>query len=289
VKPPPFEYVAPTSVAEALEALASDEDARVLAGGQSLVPMMNLRLARPTVLVDCNRIDELTTFAANGSSVRLGAFCRHRRLELDVEIADAAPLLAEAAALVGYPQIRNRATLGGSLSHADPASELSAACLVLGASVNVRGPGGERSIPVADLFEGFFSTTLRPGELLVSVDVPSRTPRTGYAFREFAPRHGDFALAGVGVAISRDANDRVGTVRMAGCGIGSTVVDLSEAGTELIGSTLSDDALRATARQITNLVQPPDDVHGSAAYRVELAQLVAVDALRAAWTGTERT
>jgi CO/xanthine dehydrogenase FAD-binding subunit len=289
VKPPPFEYVVPTSIDEALEALGSDEDARVLAGGQSLVPMMNLRLARPTVLVDCNRIDELTTFTANGSSARVGAFCRHRRLELDVEIADAVPLLAAAAALVGYPQIRNRATFGGSLSHADPASELSAACLVLGASVNVRGPSGERSIPASELFEGFFTTSLRPGELLVSVDVPTRTPHTGYAFREFAPRHGDFALAGVGVAITRADDGRVGSVRMAGCGIGSTVVDLNEAGTELVGSTLSDDDLRGTARRIADLVHPPDDVHGSAAYRVELAQLVAVEALRAAWSGTERT
>ena len=287
MKPPPFDYVAPTSIGDALEALASHEDARVLAGGQSLVPLMNLRLARPSLLVDCNRVPELADFSVHNGSARIGAFCRHRQLELDVEIADAVPLLSEAASLVGYPQIRNRATIGGSLSHADPAAEISTACVALAATVNVRGARGERSVPIADLFEGFFTTTLQPGEMIVSVDVPTRRANTGYAFREFAPRHGDFALAGIGVAIERAANGTVAGVRMAGCGIGSTVVDLSDAAQAVVGSSLGDDELRAVALRLPDLVQPVDDIHASAAYRLELAQLLGVEALRSAWSRSE--
>jgi CO/xanthine dehydrogenase FAD-binding subunit len=286
MKPPPFDYVVPDSIDDAIAALAANEEARVLAGGQSLVPMMNLRLARPAVLVDCNRVRDLASFAVDGDTARIGAFTRHRRLELDVEIADAVPLLSEAASLVGYPQIRNRATIGGSLSHADPAAEISAACIALGATVNVRSTSGERSIPIAELFEGFFTTTLQPGELLVSIDIPTRTAGAGYAFREFAPRHGDFALAGIGVAVERNGDGTIDRVRMAGCGVGSTVVDLTSAAEGLAGSTMTDDGLRDVARRISDLVHPVDDVHASGAYRVELAQLLAVEALRAAWNRT---
>ncbi len=284
MKPPSFDYVVPTSVDAALAALSSDEEARVLAGGQSLVPMMNLRLARPTMLVDCNRIDELSSFTVDGTSARVGAFTRHRRLELDVEIADALPLLSRAASLVGHPQIRNRATIGGSLSHADPAAEISAACLVLGATVNVQSASGARSIPIAEFFEGFFTTSLRPGELVVSVDIPTRRPGAGYAFREFAPRHGDFALAGIGVALERNGSGTIAGVRMAGCGVGSTVVDLTPATEHLAGTQLSDTGLRDVVNRVADLVTPTDDVHASGPYRVELAQLLAVEALREAWS-----
>ena len=285
MKPPAFDYVAPTTVDEALTALASHEDARVLAGGQSLIPLMNLRLARSALLVDCNRIEELSTSSVSNGTVRIGAFVRHRRLELDVEISDALPLVSEAASLVGYPQIRNRATLGGSLSHADPAAELSAACLALDATVNVRSTSGARAIPIAELFEGFFSTTLQPGELVVSVDIPARRPGAGYAFREFAPRHGDFALAGIGVSVERDGGS-IERVRMSGCGVGATVVDMSSAADHLIGAELSDDGLRNVSRRVADLVDVGDDVHASSAYRTELAQTLAVEALRAAWSGT---
>jgi len=286
MKPAAFDYIAPTTVDEALTALASHDDARVLAGGQSLIPLMNLRLARSALLVDCNRIEELATFSVSNGTARMGAFVRHRRLELDVEISDALPLVSEAASLVGYSQIRNRATLGGSLSHADPAAELSAACLALGATVNVRSTSGPRVVPIAELFEGFFSTTLQPSELVVSVDIPTRRPGAGYAFREFAPRHGDFALAGIGVAVERDDSGSIERVRMSGCGVGATVVDLSSATDHLTGTKLSDDGLRDVSRRIADLVHVGDDVHASGAYRTELAQILAVEALRAAWSGT---
>ncbi len=247
MKPAAFEYAAPLTIDEAVGALASNEEARVLAGGQSLVPMMNLRLARPQLLVDCNRVAELDTFEVNGDTVRLGAFCRHRRIELDPEIGDAVPLLAEAAALVGYPQIRNRATIGGSLAHGDPAAELGAACVALGARVNLRSTTAERTVPIADFFDGFFTTAVQAGELLVSVDVAARKPNTGYAFREYAPRHGDFALAGVAAIVERGADGNVASVRLAGCGIGRTVVDISDAATPLVGSALDDARLRDVA------------------------------------------
>jgi carbon-monoxide dehydrogenase medium subunit len=283
VKPAPFEYAAPLTIDEAVGALASSEEARVLAGGQSLVPLMNLRLARPQLLVDCNGVGELDSFSVNGDTVRFGAFCRHRRIELDPEIGDAAPLLAEAASLVGYPQIRNRATFGGSLAHGDPASELAAACLALGARVNLRSMSGERMVPIEEFFQSFFTTAVQAGELLVSVEVPARRPGAGYAFREYAPRHGDFALAGVAAIVERGGDGNVASVRLAGCGIGSTVIDLSDAATALVGHGLDDVRLREVATRVGELTDPPDDVHASAAYRAELAQLMAVEALRAAW------
>lgn len=283
MKPAPFDYVAATTVDETIEALNSIEDASVLAGGQSLVPLMNLRLARPSVVVDINGVHDLDGVHVNGS-LRVGALCRHRRLELDPQVATAAPLVAEAASLVGHPSVRNRGTIGGSLAHGDPVAELAATLLALEGSVIVRGPTGSRRIEAADLHEGWFATTLAPGELLIEVELPLHQPGEGSAIREYAPRHGDFAVVGIIVVVVRREDSTCTRARAAGCGLGSTPVDLSGALSGLIGaSTLSDDALRGATSDLIDLIDPHDDVHGSAAFRKDLAQVLLVDAVRAAW------
>jgi carbon-monoxide dehydrogenase medium subunit len=284
VKPCAFDYVVARTVDEAVAALADGDDARILAGGQSLVPLMNLRLARPERLVDINEVAELDYVEIDESTVRIGALTRHRQLELDVQIAAAVPLLTQAAALVGHPQIRNRATIGGTFGHADPVAEISAAVLALGGRITIAGPAGRRTVDAGSFFTGSFTSVLRPGEVVVEVDMPVRGPFDGTAFREFAPRHGDFATAGVGAVVSLDDSGRCTQVALAGCALGPTPVDLTETAHALLGEReLSDAALEELARRVGEAVDPPSDAHGSAAYRRELAQVLTVDAVRGAW------
>jgi carbon-monoxide dehydrogenase medium subunit len=282
VKPANFEYVAPTTVEAALEELASPRESRVLAGGQSLVPLLNLRLARPDVLVDINRVAELDYLDIGDATTSLGAIVRHRRIEFDPQVARAVPLLVEACRFVGHPHIRNRATVGGSIAHADPVAEFGAVLVALGGQVVVQGPNGRRTIPAADWYRGYFTTAIEPGELVVGINLPTAPPGSGFAFREHAPRHGDFAVAGVAAVIERSDSVCL-SVRLAACGVGAVPVDLSDAATPLVGATVDNDALREVAYRIAHAVDPLDDVHASAEYRRELAQLLAVDALRAAW------
>lgn len=284
MKPAPFEYVAPEDVTTAVDALHSAEEGRVLAGGQSLVPLMNLRLARPSLLVDINGLRELDFVNAQNGEVRVGALCRHRRLELDPEIHDRVPLLAQAAALVGHPQIRNRATFGGSLAHGDPVAELAAALIALDGRVRAVSAGGTREIAAGELFTGFFTTALAPDELLTEVIVPSRMRGEGSSFVEFAPRHGDFAVVGVAARVARDDDGRCSLARGAACGLGATPVDLSATLEDVVGAVaLTDDLLRAVAGRVARAHEPIGDVHASAEDRRELAQLLTVDALREAW------
>jgi carbon-monoxide dehydrogenase medium subunit len=291
MKPARFEYVRADSVEAAVDALASAEEARVLAGGQSLVPLMNMRLASPEVLVDINGVpglDHVTT-DPDAREVRLGALCRHRRLERDPVVRRAAPLFSHAAAWIGHPQIRNRGTLGGSLAHGDPAAELAAALVALGGRVEVVGSSGRREIRAEDLFVGFFSTSLADDEILTDVVVPAPPPDAGTAFVEYAPRHGDFAVVGVAAHVRRE-DGRCVEARAAACGVGQTVVDLSDAVDPLAGNDPDEDALRAVAERVGALVDPFSDVHATAEDRTELAQLLAVQALRRAWaaSGTDR-
>jgi CO/xanthine dehydrogenase FAD-binding subunit len=201
VKPPEFEYARPTSIAEAVAMLQpADGDAKVLAGGQSLVPLMNFRLAAPSRIVDINRIPELSFVDVADGVLRLGTMARTRTLELDPLVRQTIPVLAAAAPWIGHVQIRNRGTVGGSLAHADPAAELPAVCLMLDAAIIARGPAGEREIPASGFFGGFMTTALEPDELMVEVRIPIRTGDR-WGFREFAQRRGDFALAGAVVSI----------------------------------------------------------------------------------------
>jgi carbon-monoxide dehydrogenase medium subunit len=207
MKPPPFEYAAPSSLPEALEWLEQvGFDARPLAGGQSLIPMMNFRLARPAVLVDLNGVDALAFLhRSDDGALRIGAMTRQRAVERSDVVARSAPLLREALGHVAHPQIRNRGTIGGSLAHADPASELPAVMQALGARFRVESSDGGRWIPAADFFLGPFMAALGPGELLVEIEVPARSNGDGWAFEEVARRAGDYALTGVAAQVRVDA------------------------------------------------------------------------------------
>jgi carbon-monoxide dehydrogenase medium subunit len=262
VKAAPFDYLRVGHVDEAVAALASDDGAKVIAGGQSLVPLMAMRLARPTLLVDVNDLD-IDRIVVTDGELCIGAGTRHRALERDAVVARAAPLVADAAALIGYPAIRVRGTIGGSLAHADPVAELPAVLVALGGSVVARGPGGDRRVGAADLFTGFLTTTLAPDELLTEVRVPAAGPAAGAALCEWAPRSGDFALAGVGVHVERGADGACSAARAAACGIGSAPLDCTEAVAGVVGASDASDALlRDVARWFGDR-----DLHGLLAAR----------------------
>ncbi len=215
---------------------------------------------------------------------RLGALCRHRRLELDPVVLEHAPLLAEAAGLIGHPAIRNRGTLGGSLAHGDPAAELAAALLALDGRVSARTGGGSRDVAARELFTGFFTTSLEPSELLAEVVVPRREDREGSAVVEFAPRRGDFAVVGVAVRLVLDGEGRCAQARAAGCGLAGTPIDLSAALEPLLGEAATDDKhLRDVAARVPTLFEPGSDLHASADDRRELAQILTVEAIRRSW------
>ncbi|HYZ00071.1 MAG TPA: FAD binding domain-containing protein [Candidatus Binatia bacterium] len=284
MKPPPFDYEDPATLDEALALLAEHgESARPLAGGQSLVPLLNFRLASPAVLIDLNRVPELATLTVEDSSFRVGALVRHRALEEEPAVRKRAPLLALAAPLIGHPQIRARGTLGGSLAHADPAAELPAAAVALDASVSLRSRRGARSVPAGELFASFFETVLAPDELLVSVTFPPPPERTGYAFEEMALRQGDFALAGAAVSVSLGSDGAIASARVVCIGAGSTPVRLEAVEEAVAGQAPSLELFRSAAAGVAELVDPPDDVHAGAGYRRRvLGALVRRGLLRAA-------
>ncbi|MFC5995377.1 FAD binding domain-containing protein [Pseudonocardia hispaniensis] len=285
MRPARFDYLAPTTVTDAVAVLGADESAKVLAGGQSLVPLMNLRLAAPSTLVDINQVTELDFVQVADGDVRLGALIRHRRLEFDPEVARLVPLLAEAATLIGHPQVRNRGTVGGSLAHADPSAELGCALLALDAEVTVQGAAGRRAVPVAGLFDGFFTTTLEPDELICEVRVPAAAGGRGSVLQEYAPRAGDFAVASVAACVDRTSAGTCVRVRAAAGGVGSTPIDISSACGELVGETeLSEGLLRHVASHAAELIQPADDLRASAEDRRDLLQVLLVRALPVAWT-----
>lgn len=253
MKPPPFDYHAPKSVAEAVR-LRSElgADSSILAGGQSLVPMLNMRLARPTALIDLNGVDELSYIRAENGGVAVGAMTRHRGLERSDEAHAANPLLREALGHVAHAIVRNRGTIGGSIAHADPAAELPSVLVALGGKVTATGPDGSRDIPAAELFEFHFTTSLRPDEILTEVWFPALPAGSGHAFLEISRRHGDYALAGVACIVSGDR------VRMTFTGVGPTPVLVE-----------SDDPEAAAAA-----AQPASDIHGTAEYRRELVRVL---------------
>jgi len=289
MKPAAFDYFTPATVDEALALLAEHGgDAKPLAGGQSLIPAMNFRLARPAALVDLNRIAELAYVRAGGKDAGLviGAMARQRAVERSDVVARAAPLVAEAMPSIAHPQIRNRGTVGGSIAHADPAAELPAVMLALEARFRARSSTGERSIRVAEFFKGMLETALAPGELLVEIAVPALPARTGTAFLEMARRHGDYALVGVAAVVTLDTKERCHTARIAGFSVGDGPVLLAEAASVLAGQPPSEELLRAAGdAAATRDVDPPSDIHASAAYR---RQLVAVLTRRALARAFER-
>ncbi|HZT67025.1 MAG TPA: xanthine dehydrogenase family protein subunit M [Acidimicrobiales bacterium] len=282
MKPPPFEYRAPTSVEEALDLLwEHGDEARPLAGGQSLVPLMALRLARPSLLVDLAGVAGLDAIGSANGSVTVGAMVRERAAERSAEIAGSAPLLAAALPLIGHPAIRSRGTVGGSLSHADPAGELPAVALAAEAVMVARSHQGERTIPAADFFTGYFSTALAPDELLTEVRWPEAADGSGAAFEEVARRHGDFAMVGVAAMVSLEAG-KITSARLALSGVSDTPVRAGDAEAALVGVAPGDEAFGEAAQLAAAALSPPSDLHGSSAYRRHVAGVLVRRALAVA-------
>lgn len=274
MKAPPFAYVAPDHLDGVVHALVEEgEDAKVLAGGQSLLPLLALRLARPTVLVDVGRVPGLDAVAVDDAGLVLGAAVTHATLERDPVVAREVPLLAEVAPSIGHTAIRTRGTIGGSLAHADPAAEWPAIAVLLDAAVAVRGPEGSRRIPAAELFDGYLTTTLAEQEVVEAVHVPRLAPGAGAAFAEVSRRHGDFALVGVGARVQLDTDGRIGGARLAFLGVAPTPVLDDGVGEQLAGTSpgAADGALAEVARAAAARLDPPDDLHASAAYRRRVA------------------
>ena len=282
MKLPPVEYEAPTTVADATGLLAEyGDEASVLAGGQSLIPLLALRLARPEVLIDINGIAELSGVSADGGQVRIGAVTREYLAEESEIVADTVPLLAAALPLIGHEAIRSRGTIGGSLAHADPAAELPAVARALDAEFVVRGPSGVRVIPAAQWFEGYLTTSRGPDELLVEVRFPAARPGTGTSFQEVARRHGDFAIVGLAASLVM-SGEVISEARLAFAGVADVPVRAAAAEDLLVGERPSAELFDEAARRATADLDPPADLHGSSDYRKTVAAAVARRGLRAA-------
>lgn len=279
MKPAPFQYHAPTTVDEALALLAEHgDDARVLAGGQSLVALMAVRLSRTEHLVDLNAITEMAEVGVANGSLSLGSMVRQRTIEHDPAIAQAVPLLARAAPWIGHFQIRNQGTLGGSLAHADPAAELPAVALALDAQMEIRSVGQSRSVDADDFFEGLFSTCIESGEMLTTTTFPTRQPGEGFAINEVARRHGDFALVGTAARVAVDKGGAVTSSAIAMFGVGTTPQRMPATELALVGADQSAD-LNEIAQVSTTELDPFDDLHASASYRKRVGAVTVRQAL----------
>jgi carbon-monoxide dehydrogenase medium subunit len=249
-------------------------EAKPLAGGQSLVPSMNFRLAQPSILVDLNRITDLAGIVEEGDTLSIRAMTRQRAVERDSFVAARAPLISEAIPHIAHPQIRNRGTFGGSLAHADPASELPAVAVALDATMQISNVGGRRALPAADFFFGLFTTALEPDELLVQVDFPRLPNRTGTAFEEFARRHGDYALAGACALVTLSENGTIGDARVVLFAVGEMPVQSQSAVDILLGQTPTPEVIHAAADSIDADIDPQSDIHATSDYRRHLAKVL---------------
>jgi carbon-monoxide dehydrogenase medium subunit len=282
MKLPPVDYEAPKTVSGAVELLAEHlDEASVLAGGQSLIPLLALRLARPAVLIDINGIDELSGVSAADGWMTIGAMTREYVAEESESVAGTVPLLADALPWIGHEAIRSRGTIGGSLAHADPAAELPAVARALDAEFVVRGQSGERVIPAADWFEGYLTTSRRPDELLMQVRFPTAGPGTGTSFQEVARRHGDFAIVGLAASLTL-SDGAISDARLAFAGLSDVPVRAAAAEDLLVGERPSTELFDEAARLATGDVDPPADLHGSSDYRKTVAAAIVRRGLRAA-------
>jgi carbon-monoxide dehydrogenase medium subunit len=276
VKPAPFRYHAPRSVDECLELLARyGAEAKVLAGGQSLMPILNFRLARPAALIDINHVTSLDHVALEDGVLRVGALARQRDLERHAEVAARVPLLREALALVGHPAIRSRGTVGGSIAHADPAAELPAALLCLEGMAVARSRGGERAIPAEELFRGPLTTALESDELLIEVQFRIPAAGAGSAILEVARRHGDFALVGAAAVVQLDAARRVQSLRLALFGVGPVPMRSPKAEALLVSAEPTPARVADFRRLVGDAVEPDGDLHATAEYRRRVACVLA--------------
>jgi aerobic carbon-monoxide dehydrogenase medium subunit len=265
VKPAPFAYAKARTLDHAIELLGREQDARLLAGGQSLIATLNMRLSHPALLIDINGIGGLAAIARKNGHVEIGALVRHAQAERSSDIARHAPLIALAMPHIGHPAIRNRGTIGGSLAFADPAAELPACLLALGGELDIAGPQGQRTVKADDFFKGLFETALTPRDVLIAVRVPAADANTRVGFAEFARRHGDYAMAGL-AACARADGKRLADVRLAYFGVGSMPVRARGAETALVGGDV-EAAVGALAKDL----DPLDDVQASGAVKLHLA------------------
>jgi CO/xanthine dehydrogenase FAD-binding subunit len=284
MKPAPFKYIAATSLEHALSLKGEHgDDAKFLAGGQSLMPTMNFRLAQPAILIDLNRIEGLGVIRpGDAGGARIGALTRYRTLERDSGFAQMFPLIAEALPHIAHPQIRNRGTIGGNLSHADPASELPAIMVALGARFRIQAAKQERWVEASDFFVGALTTDLRPDEMLVEVELPLSKPRTGSCFMEIARRRGDFAIAGVAAMMTLGQQDQCTHVRLTFCGVGETPIDASSAADPLIGRAPTEAAICDIAASVQTMIDPGGSVHATADYQRHVAGVLTERALQTA-------
>ena len=284
MKPAPFEYHVPDSLEQALELMHQHAgEGKILAGGQSLVPAMNFRVAQPSVLIDLNRVAELGYIREDGNVIRVGSMARERHLEFDASIAKRIPLLTEATPFIAHPQIRNRGTLGGSNVNADPAAELPVLMLALSARLKAKNISGERWIDAPDFFVGMFTTALEPDEILVEIELPFMPEHTGWSFMEVAPRAGDYAMMGVAALVTLDESGRCKQAKLVYLNAGEGPMEAKEAGKLLEGATLDDQLVEeagaiASAKEIT----PFGNMHASVDFQRHLAKVLTQKALKLA-------
>ena len=284
MKPAPFEYHAPDSLEQALWLMSQHAgEAKILAGGQSLVPAMNFRVAQPSVLIDLNRVAELSYMREDGNLIRIGAMTRERQLEFDLAIAKQIPLLHEATPFIAHPQIRNRGTIGGSLVNADPAAELPVLMTALSARLKVQNKSGERWINARDFFVGMFTTALNTDEILVEIDLPTMQSRTGWSFMEVAPRAGDYALMGIAVLVTLDESSKCKQAKLVYLNAGEGPTEAKEAENLLIGESINDKLIESAAALASeNEINPFGNVHTSIDFQRHLAKVLTHRALKVA-------
>ena len=284
MKPAPFEYHAPDLLDQALDLMNQHAGkAKVLAGGQSLVPAMNFRVVQPSVLIDLNRVAEWSYIREAGNVIRIGAMARERHLEFDASIAKRAPLLHEAVPFIAHPQIRDRGTIGGSLVHADPAAELPMLMIALRARLKAKNISGERWIDAQDFFVGMFTTALEPDEILVEIELPFMSSRTGWSFMEVAPRAGDYALMGVAALVTLDEAGKCKQAKLVYLNAGEGPMDAKESAKLLVGETLNDTLIESAAVLASEKeINPFGNIHASADFQRHLAKVLTKNALKQA-------
>jgi CO/xanthine dehydrogenase FAD-binding subunit len=284
MKPAAFDYVSPNSLEAAVKALAATNgDGKVMAGGQSLMPLLNFRMAQPSTVVDLMLIPGLNFIELRDNVVAIGALTRHVELEFSKLIASKLPVMAAAMPHVAHLAIRNRGTIGGSLSHADPAAELPMLAVFYEATIKVQGPGGRREIPAEEFFVSALTNSLEPDEIVFEIDFPILKSHTGWAFEEVARRFGDFALACIAVSIA-SLDGRIADARVAAMGVADTPLRLRQAEDALRGARVEPGSAAKFAEVVRSCVSPADDIHVSAEYRTHLIGALAEKAFNTAWT-----
>lgn len=284
MKPAPFEYFAPETLESALDLMNQyGSEAKILAGGQSLVPAMNFRVVQPSVLIDLNRVVELSYVQADSNRLKIGAMTRERQLEFNETIANWSPLLKEAAPYIAHPQIRNRGTIGGSIVNADPAAELPVLMLALEARLKAKSVSGERWMDARDFFMGMFTTALAPDEILVEIELPESSPRTGWSFLEVAPRAGDYALMGVAALVTLNEKGQCDRVKLVYLNAGEGPMEAKNAEGTLVGESLNATLLEEAANLASETeITPFGNIHASPEFQRHLANVLTKKALKQA-------